>query len=318
MKTTALAIALTSAMATLVSGQTTITAIYGSGNPDTGWTSTSNGDIQLALRAKARNDTAIAGTTPNDGLGTYSFPVFEGARGPFNYEFSVNSDTDDSDGTDPLTTYEFYLSVDGDPDQCIDYTTVNALTYWADNSYGNNATANGQGVEGTAAALASSNNIAQNSQNITFGDYPAGAFAQPGPPNATYSYELYAVAAGDGPNGPRLASVAITVVVGAGGAACTDSDNDGVEDDVDHCVPSVIGGFVDVGSGPTSIENDGVDEDGCSIQDLVNECAEHAENHGHYVSCITQLANDLRKAGAITNSQSTEMKRGAAKSDVGK
>ena len=260
--------------------------------------------FNVALRAKGRNDTIYAGTTPNNGTGTYSFPIFGGARGPFNYEFSINSDTNDADGTDPLTTYDFYLSVDGESNQCVDYTTIDPLAHWGDNSYGNNSTANGQGVEGTKAALASSNNIAQNSQNITFGDYPAGAFASPGPANATYSYELFAVAQAAGPNGPKLASVSITVVVGTGGAVCTDSDNDGVEDDVDHCVPSVLGGTVDVGNGPTTIPNDDVDSNGCSIQDLVNECKAGAKNHGQYVSCIAKLANDLRKAGTITNAQS--------------
>jgi hypothetical protein len=318
MRTHALAVGLVLLFAPALAAQTTITAIFGSGNPNGGWTASSGGEIQLALRAKGRNDTGAAGTTPNNGAGTYSFPVFQGARGPFNYEFSINSDTNDANGVDRLTAYDFYLSVDGDPDQCVDYTTVDPLAYWADNSYGNNSTLNGQGVEGPAAALAGSNNIAQNSQNITFGDYPAGAFPAPGPANATYSYELYAVADGAGPGGARLASVTITVVVGAGGAVCTDTDGDGVVDDVDHCVPSVLGGFVDAGSGPTSIENDDVDANGCSIQDLVNECAAGAKNHGAYVSCIAQLANDLRKAGTITNKQSTELKNGAAKSSVGK
>jgi hypothetical protein len=304
MKMHAIAVGLVFLLSPSLSAQTTITSIFGSGNPDGGWTASTSGEIQLALRAKARNDTAIAGTTPNNGAGTYSFPVFQGARGPFKYEFSINADTNDANGVSPLTTYDFYLSVDGDPDQCVDYTTVDPLAQWGDTSYGNNSTANGAGVEGTAAALAGSNNIAQNSQNITFGDYPAGAFVAPGPANATYSYELYAVADGAGPGGARLASVTITVVVGAGGAVCTDTDGDGVEDDMDHCVPSVLGGFVDAGGGPTSIENDGVDENGCSIQDLVNECAAGA--------------NDLRKSGAITNKQSTELKNGAAKSNVGK
>ena len=89
-------------------------------------------------------------------------------------------------------------------------------------------------------------------------------------------------------------------------------------DEFDHCVPSVLGGFVDVGSGPTSIANNDVDADGCSIQDLVNECIASASNHGQYVSCIAHLANDLRKSGVITNKQSTELKNGAAKSQIGK
>jgi hypothetical protein len=96
-----------------------------------------------------------------------------------------------------------------------------------------------------------------------------------------------------------------------------DSDDDGVPDDEDDCVPSDLRDKVDTGSGPTSIDNV-VDENGCSIQDHVNHCAAHAQNHGHYVSCISELANRLKKEGVITNQQAAEMKQGAAQSNVGK
>ena len=186
-----------------------ITAIFGTGNPNTGWTADTSNGIQLALRGKSRID----GSTTNTN-GVYTFPVGAPLRGAWNYEFSINSDVA---GVDPLTTYDFYLSADGDPSGCIQYTTVDPLTHWNDNSYGNNSTANGQGVEGPAATLAGTNNIAQNSQNITFGDYPGG----PRPlMDATYNYELYAVEKGAGPNGERLASVGITIIAGNGGAPC--------------------------------------------------------------------------------------------------
>jgi hypothetical protein len=202
-------VATLSALAAVLYNQN-ITAIFGSGNPNTGWTADTSNGIQLALRAKSRID----GSTTN-ATGVYSFPVGPAPRGAWNYEFSINSDV--AHGTDPLSTYDYYISVDGDASQCIRYTTVDALNYWSDNSYGNNSTANGQGAEGTAAMFAGANNIAQNSQNITFADYPGGA--QP-LGNATYNYELYAVEKGAGPNGARLASVGITVVVGTGGATC--------------------------------------------------------------------------------------------------
>ena len=99
-----------------------------------------------------------------------------------------------------------------------------------------------------------------------------------------------------------------------------DSDDDGVIDDEDHCPNSDQRPKVDVNGnapGVTSIDNVLV-EHGCTIQDLVNECAAHAKNHGQYVSCIAHLANDLRKAGIITNKQSSEMKSSAAQSSVGK
>lgn len=187
-----------------------ITAIFGTGNPNTGWTAnTGANNITVALRAKNRT----SGDTTN-ASGVYSFgggPLFPSSAGFWNYEFSINS------GGVPLSTYDYYLSADGNPSQCITYATVNPLTQWTDNQYGNNSTLNGQGVKGTAS-LAETNYVAQNSQNITFGDYPGGG--QSLMSNATYSYELYAVEKGDGPAGVRLASTSITVVVGAGGAVC--------------------------------------------------------------------------------------------------
>lgn len=187
-----------------------ITAIFGAGNPDTGWTVDSENGLTLGLRAKNRNDASTANT-----LGTYSFLNAPPTRGLWNYEFSVNS------GTAFLNSYDFYLAADQDSSQGISYSTVNALLHWNDNEYGNSSTLNGGGVAGTAASLAGLNSIAQNSQNITFGDYPGGAL--PLEANATYSYNLYAVRSGDGVNGTRLANVDITVVVGAGGAAVPDS-----------------------------------------------------------------------------------------------
>jgi hypothetical protein len=159
-------VAALSALAAVLYNQN-ITAIFGSGNPDTGWTADTSNGIQLALRAKNRVD----GSTTN-ATGVYSFPVGPAPRGAWNYEFSINSDV--TNGTTPLSTYDYYISADDDSSQCIRYTTVDALNYWSDSSYGNNTTANGQGVEGPAATLAATNNVAQASQNITFGDYPGG------------------------------------------------------------------------------------------------------------------------------------------------
>lgn len=186
----------------------TITAIYGGGNPDTGWTSESGGGIELALRGKNRD----TGATPNVN-GVYTFPtgfaVSNPARALWNYEFSINS------GTPFLDYYDYFLSVDLDPTAGVSYVTFDPLASFADNSYGDAGTANGAGVEGTAAALAGSNFIAQNSQNIVFlGLNPLL--------DATYNYELYAVAKGAGVGGSKLADVGITVVVGQGGAGVPD------------------------------------------------------------------------------------------------
>ncbi|MGN6386264.1 MAG: VPDSG-CTERM sorting domain-containing protein [Verrucomicrobiota bacterium] len=188
---------------------TDITAIYGSGNPDSGWTAATDNGIQLGLRGKNRN----TGATPNDGAGTYNFAVGT----IWNYEFSINS------GNNNLNAYQFYLAVDGNSSQGVNFTTVDPLAYWGDNSYGKTGTStanNGQGVEGTAATYAGLNNIAQGSQRITFGDYPAGA--QSLNVDGTYTFNLFATRIGEGPTGTRLTDLSIDVVVGKGGAAVPD------------------------------------------------------------------------------------------------
>lgn len=188
-----------------------ITAIFGGGNPDTGWTSESGNGITLALRGKQR----YPSTSTANVNGVYSYATGlippNNNRAVWNWEFSINS------GTATLDAYDYYVGVDLDPSAGINYSFVNALTFWSDNSYGNNGTANGAGLEtGLAAALLAGDNIAQQSQNLVF----AG-----GNPllDATYNYELFAVAKGGGASGAKLADVGITVVVGRGGAAVPDA-----------------------------------------------------------------------------------------------
>ncbi|MGN6134192.1 MAG: hypothetical protein ACTHOU_06795 [Aureliella sp.] len=100
----------------------------------------------------------------------------------------------------------------------------------------------------------------------------------------------------------------------------SDSDGDQIPDSLDDCPNSDFSPLVDVGSGATTIDNValGVDEFGCTVQDRVNECADAAKNHGQYVSCIGQLADELYNSGDITKAQRQQMKTGAAKSSVGK
>jgi hypothetical protein len=103
-------------------------------------------------------------------------------------------------------------------------------------------------------------------------------------------------------------------------ADTVDTDGDGVPDDMDHCANSDLRPKVDVNGvqpGVTSVNNT-VGDDGCTLQDHVNACAAKAKNHGAYVSCVTNLANELKAAGFITNAQKVEMTKGAAQSKTGK
>jgi hypothetical protein len=125
-----------------------------------------------------------------------------------------------------------------------------------------------------------------------------------------------------GPAGASTVNVDAVVIGLTGGDTTTynfepDSDGDGVPDSEDHCPDSDVRPKVDVGGGATTIDNT-ADDDGCTIQDLVNKAQLAATNHGKYVSAIAKLANDLRKAKTITNDQSKEMKTGSAQSTIGK
>jgi len=188
-----------------------ITAIFGSGNPNTGWTTTDPGDPQLGLRAKNRDNASTANV---NGVYSYApgFAVSNPARALWNWEFSINSGSSGN----LSVAFDYYVGIDTDSSAGISYSVVNALTFWNDNAYGNNSTLNGQGTVGTSAALAPLNNVAQQSQNLVF----AG-----GNPNldATYNYILYAVDKNAGEFGSRLAEVGITVVVGNGGASVPDA-----------------------------------------------------------------------------------------------
>lgn len=156
-----------------------ITAIFGAGNPDTGWTTDTGGGIALGLRAKNRDD----GSTPNvDGV--YSFPtgvaVGNPARALWNFEFSINV------GDQMLSMYDFYLGIDTESGSGVNYISslIDPLLI-PDNAYGNASTANGGGV--TFANLEITPTIAQNSLNIAF---LGGDPLLPG----IYDYRLYAVA----------------------------------------------------------------------------------------------------------------------------
>jgi hypothetical protein len=161
----------------------TITAIFGGGNPDGGWTTGTGGGIELGLRAKNRDD----GSTPNvDGV--YSFPtgyaVGNPARALWNFEFSIDT------GAQSLSSYDFYLGIDTDAGAGVNYlvSLVDPLSAFGGNSFGKWNTLNGQGVEiSLTDALSDGYTIAQNSQNIAFyGQNPEA----PG----IYDYRLFAVA----------------------------------------------------------------------------------------------------------------------------
>ena len=60
--------------------------------------------------------------------------------------------------------------------------------------------------------------------------------------------------------------------------------------------------------------------DGCSMSDLIDQCAENAEEtifaHGRFVSCVAHLTNEWRKEGLIDFKEKAAIQRCAARSNL--
>ena len=55
---------------------------------------------------------------------------------------------------------------------------------------------------------------------------------------------------------------------------------------------------------------------GFTISDLIAVCAEGASNHGQFVSCVSHVTNDLKKAGTITGQQKGAIQSCAAQAHI--
>ncbi len=57
-------------------------------------------------------------------------------------------------------------------------------------------------------------------------------------------------------------------------------------------------------------------DDGCTMADLIAECAEGAANHGDFVSCVAHLTNEWKRAGLITPQEKGAIQSCAAQSTI--
>jgi len=76
------------------------------------------------------------------------------------------------------------------------------------------------------------------------------------------------------------------------------SDQDGVADGVDHCIASDIRPTVMIQGCDTGVTN-AVQPDGCTVSDVVSQCATDAKNHGDYVSCVAHATEGLKSRGFL-------------------
>lgn len=94
-----------------------------------------------------------------------------------------------------------------------------------------------------------------------------------------------------------------------------DQDGNGIPDDTDNCPNSKLGQTViidgcDSGAHNTLLSN------GCSISDLVFECAKDATNHGGFISCVSHLTNSIKKDGIISGKEKGAIQSCAARSNL--
>jgi len=158
--------------------------IFGSGNSNGSFTVDRRNGIEVGLRAKLRYD--ANGNPQNvfrsNGDGSYTYftrsrPDFpDGQRGEWAFEWSVNTDFDDSTG-DNLAAYSYEIGLDADAGQSTDFLTFDPITPSLaapsfDHAIGNNSTGNGEGLvainETVYEALIADNNLAQNSWQYGF------------------------------------------------------------------------------------------------------------------------------------------------------
>jgi len=97
------------------------------------------------------------------------------------------------------------------------------------------------------------------------------------------------------------------------GLCCADEDGDGTVDDA--CCFSNLNGTVITPDGCNSGVPNAFFANGCTMNDLIAQCAASASNHGQFVSCVAHLTDGLKAQGVITGRQKSRIQRCAAHSN---
>jgi hypothetical protein len=96
----------------------------------------------------------------------------------------------------------------------------------------------------------------------------------------------------------------------------TDSDCDGVPDDVDQCPNSVeLGSTIKIGSCDTGVPNP-LFASGCTLSDEIAQIAASSRTHDEFVAGVSLLSNELRKSGVLTKDQRLAILNCAARSSL--
>lgn len=85
-----------------------------------------------------------------------------------------------------------------------------------------------------------------------------------------------------------------------------DFDEDGSVGTCDSCPMSDLTETVRINACQTGVVNSMLD-DGCTMTDQIDRCAEDSPNHGRFTSCVTHLARDWRMQALISNKESARL-----------
>ena len=94
-----------------------------------------------------------------------------------------------------------------------------------------------------------------------------------------------------------------------------DSDGDGIPDARDQCAGSILEDTVVIDGCDSGIDNM-IFENGCSVADMVDGCADGAASHGRFVRCVAHLGNTLKKLGLISGREEGRLTQCAAGADI--
>ena len=94
-----------------------------------------------------------------------------------------------------------------------------------------------------------------------------------------------------------------------------DSDGDGYGDNGDAYPNSDLSATVCIGDCDSGVANQLLGN-GATFKDLIDTAAAEAKNHGKFVSAVTQMANDWKKAGLISGNEKGAITSCAAQSDL--
>ena len=86
-------------------------------------------------------------------------------------------------------------------------------------------------------------------------------------------------------------------------------------DDENNCPDPNLEPTITIGECDSGVENQ-LFENGCTMSDMIAQCAEGAGNHGKFVSCVAHLTNDWKKDRLISGKEKGAIQRCAARSDI--